>query len=465
MLCASMNIRLATRHNRVPHYGRCSLFSSVADGLWSMAKLARLQATPATARLLLEDVAQRLTHQIERFQTDVRPLLEQRQQQQQQQQHAALDHLEHLHQDTVRLGQRLLAAPILFQRWNAADQSTVSHAFQQIRDRHAISMERYLDLVLLGSTSSSLSPQEQNKTIQTQQQRCSFLLDDVIQSMLQTRCGVLLLCDHYAKLARQRHDDSPLPHGAVAKIIMDDAAHDSAPTLETVVVSQALAEARHICQVHWLEAPQVLVETSTMSSLSSVTVIRPWLHHTLVELLKNAMHATLLGKYRHQHRRDDDDDDDDDPEDISQLPPTIRVLVSQVAEFVQIDITDEGVGVPSAEDVDVLFRLGQSSSSTTSSSSSSSKQKRWDRLQDQQSYAAVRPPMNSLGVGLPISRILMQYFGGNVQLLSLPRRTTAGCTTTARVLLPVDDTIPEPRHHIGAPVSCALLMNGAAGTR
>ncbi len=46
----------------------------------------------------------------------------------------------------------------------------------------------------------------------------------------------------------------------------------------------------------------------------------------------------------------------------------------------------------------------------------SSSPKRWDRLEEQQSYAAVRQPLGSLGVGLPLSRLMMRAFGGDLDI-------------------------------------------------
>ena len=43
-------------------------------------------------------------------------------------------------------------------------------------------------------------------------------------------------------------------------------------------------------------------------------------------------------------------------------------------------------------------------------------QVRWDRLHEQQSYATVRQPLSSLGVGLTLSRLMMRAFGGDLYL-------------------------------------------------
>ena len=64
---------------------------------------------------------------------------------------------------------------------------------------------------------------------------------------------------------------------------------------------------------------------------------------------------------------------------------------------------------------------------------SSSADSRWDRLDEQQSYAMVRSPLQSLGVGLPLSRMLLQHFGGDLLLSNRDdgeNGFASGCTAT-----------------------------------
>eukprot|EP00521_Asterionellopsis_glacialis_P010290 CAMPEP_0195306956 /NCGR_PEP_ID=MMETSP0707-20130614/37467_1 /TAXON_ID=33640 /ORGANISM="Asterionellopsis glacialis, Strain CCMP134" /LENGTH=189 /DNA_ID=CAMNT_0040371189 /DNA_START=51 /DNA_END=620 /DNA_ORIENTATION=+ len=133
----------------------------------------------------------------------------------------------------------------------------------------------------------------------------------------------------------------------------------------------------------------------------SLTLVRPWTHHALVELLKNAM-ASVVQKAA---------------DDGSHYPSPIRVILrqndgddndEQGRGKIHIDIIDQGVGLRAGSDSrKVAFGFAQSSSL-----------KRWDRLDEQWTYAMVRSPLQSLGVGLPLSRMMMQHFGGNVQLLT-----------------------------------------------
>jgi len=99
---------------------------------------------------------------------------------------------------------------------------------------------------------------------------------------------------------------------------------------------------------------------------------------------------------------------------------------------------EEG-GSGSSDVVPWAFMIGTSSSSTSSAS-------KWDRLNVQQSYAPVRSPLNSLGVGLPVSRMMLRHFGGDVALRARQADDGdfggPGCVAT--ITLPLDTTILEP---------------------
>jgi hypothetical protein len=64
------------------------------------------------------------------------------------------------------------------------------------------------------------------------------------------------------------------------------------------------------------------------------------------------------------------------------------------------------------------------------SSARSLSQVRWDRLHKQQSYAAVRQPLSSLGVGLMLSRLMMKVFKGDLYLSNNGSVISYGCTAT-----------------------------------
>jgi pyruvate dehydrogenase kinase 2/3/4 len=95
-------------------------------------------------------------------------------------------------------------------------------------------------------------------------------------------------------------------------------------------------------------------------------------------------------------------------------------------DFTSLCVIDWGAGV---SDVEEAFRFASSFAG-----------KRWDRLEEQRSYAMVRSPLQSLGVGLPLSRMLLQHFHGNVPLANISG-DIGGCT--AAINLNKDDMLLE----------------------
>jgi pyruvate dehydrogenase kinase 2/3/4 len=165
----------------------------------------------------------------------------------------------------------------------------------------------------------------------------------------------------------------------------------------------AVTEATHACDAYLQNTPEVLVE---VSQDATATLIWPWVHHPLVELLKNALASSVS----------------------SEKCPSIHLQLEECDDFISLCVTDQGAGV---SDIDEAFRFAFSSAG-----------KRWDRLEEQQSYAMVRSPLQSLGVGLPLSCMLLQLFHGNLTL-SNNSGALGGCT--AAIHLNKDDTLLEQR--------------------
>jgi pyruvate dehydrogenase kinase 2/3/4 len=303
---------------------------------WTLRSLANLKINSSTAETVLQHVADRLAWQQTRL---------------------VDSHLHYLHRDTEQLCRQLLSSPVL-QRWNSADQDIVSKTLEQIRDRHATTLERLVDL--------KLESDEKN-------------------DILRVRYSIQLLCDHYVKLYKNKDA------GAITTI-------ENASDL----LDPAISQAQQVCESHWMMAPEVHLQRANPSK--PLTLVLPWVHHTLVELLKNTFHATLQ-----RHSRD---------------PPPVQITLSSDDDAVCVTLQDHGIGLPDSGN---LFAWGYSSAG-----------RRWDRLDEQQSYAAVRSPMSSLGVGLSASRLMMQHFGGNVTLSSSQDEGAV-----ARIYLPFRDDVLE----------------------
>ncbi|KAI2507296.1 Histidine ATPase [Fragilaria crotonensis] len=293
-----------------------------------------------------------------------------------------LRNLHVLHHDTFQLTRHLLQSDKIWTTFanNKAHQSTVCATMEQIRSRHATTMETMADLVLL------LRPYK-------------LVPIETLTNFLRGRLAVQILCDHYVSLQKGR------TNGGL-----------SVDCWLGPVVDEAWTEAKHLCEAHYQSSPEIILQNECSVP---VTLIRPWLHHSLVEMFKNAMVASMeCAQPSHSN--------------INHKPPPIEVCLQVVqdetgVEFVTIDINDRGGGF------------------TGDPYQFASSPDKWDRLDVQQSYASVRSPLSSLGVGVPSSQWLMQHFGGDLLLRNrgpgYDAGSGGGCTATVK--LPLDDDIAE----------------------
>jgi pyruvate dehydrogenase kinase 2/3/4 len=400
------------------------LQSELNHGLkrWSMHELASHHAlAPTTSQRLLQSVVQRLAgqhHALQNWIHSVSPTANGTP-------HRAggdaataavtkpLETLRYIHQDTFSLGRQLLDNTKIWERCSDADKHVIHSTFLEIRARHANTIETVVDIVTstrrqsLGGSSLLEADSIPPTTTYSEQ---------AAEEFLQRRLGIQLLCDHHVELFKGKK-----PHGGIAV---------DAPL--SISLTDAVLEAQHIVDVHLQVYPETSIEPDA-TSLSSLTctMVQPWVHHTFVELLKNAMASTVARTKQ---------------EGQVNLPP-LHIRVNRACtnrqnggshnngddnDVITVEIIDQGTGVA---DMASALRLGHSTAAD----------RKWDRLDHQQSYAAVRSPLSSLGVGLPVSRYMMEHFGGSVHLINnnsdRNARYETGCTAT--ILMPMNDTILE----------------------
>ena len=163
-----------------------------------------------------------------------------------------------LHEDTFKLTHGLMDEnSTVLERFHDADRHLVFSTLEQVRSRHASTVETLADVVIA----------------LRQYNLSTYELDDLVDTFLRGRLGVQLLCDHYVSLHKKK------PRGGV-----------SVDCLVADVIDDAVTEAKHICDAHFEKTPEVLLDLPPDATL---TLIRPWVHHALVELLKNAMAASF----------------------------------------------------------------------------------------------------------------------------------------------------------------------------
>uniref|UniRef100_A0A7S3Q8K6 Protein-serine/threonine kinase n=2 Tax=Chaetoceros debilis TaxID=122233 RepID=A0A7S3Q8K6_9STRA len=402
----------------------------------------------------------------------------------------ALKDLEVLHADTFALSDHLLAdgKPTLT-RFSSADQSLLAATFEQIRSRHASTVENMADVVLGARHLALLSNHNPTRTgndghhddnddddVNSNAVR-SIMEEKAVEDFLKDRLGIQLLCDHYVSM-----DKGKVGGGVSVECSLKD------------VVTDAVIESKMLCDANFGIAPEVqvviihgdtrgsdvsvgsvgdVVEMGKEDEDIHVTLIRPWVHHCLVELLKNAMTSSVKKVWGGNRKSSVDA-----ISNSTALPPDVILVIRRTEDgkYIKCEIIDRGIGLrgsclhdPNHDDEHkVEGKDGDSDSNTEIKVmmerafrfASSSSQRRWDRLDEQQSYAMVRSPIASLGVGLTLSRMMMNMFGGDIELVHRPNLsplsdlpshsilgadadagTDGGCT--AIIYLPCRDDLQE----------------------
>jgi Osmosensitive K+ channel histidine kinase len=287
---------------------------------------------------------------------------------------------------------------IVFSRFSKADQHLLAATFEQIRSRHASTVENMADIVT--------EWREYNHQVFPKNKKDDHPL---VEQFLKDRLGIQLLCDHYVGLSKDKK-------GGGVSINVDF--HQ--------VLLEAITESNHVCDANFGIVPQVHIISNDddKNQVDHVTLVRPWVHHALVELFKNGMASSVQKMMELANRHN--------PPDLF-----VRVCSHRERDVMICEIIDQGVGIQEEKDLQRAFQFATSSS-----------RQRWDRIQEQQSYAMVRSPISSLGVGLPLSRMMMQKFGGDVTLKYRSKPIQIGSIVidtgcTACLHLPLRDGIEE----------------------
>ncbi|GJJ78060.1 hypothetical protein EMPS_10419 [Entomortierella parvispora] len=175
--------------------------------------------------------------------------------------------------------------------------------------------------------------------------------------------------------------------------------------------STALAATRPVIAI-----PTVEILTSCPSSNEmSATYVEEFLRRNIVELLKNAMHATCE---THQSRLEGDPwtlamgTPSTSSAKRSALPP-IRLTLVHGEEDVSIKITDEGGGFALSE-LDRIWSFAHASLTSSSLSAMTTKPSSKTLL-----FSPPAPFKISMGCGLPLARLIARYFGGDLTVVPL----------------------------------------------
>jgi hypothetical protein len=434
VLLTEVNVRLASQHKKcIDMMDR--LQSSADDGSSSSVRSDRHPSTSTTQNQKKVIRAINLPISLQKGLT-LKQWTERTQKVQQKKEKAlqTLQNLEILHADTFAITEHLLSndKPTL-ERFSKADQALIAATFEQIRSRHAATVENMADLVigLRGAGVDDVDDDRDDDRDDAASITHHPMDEGLVDEFLRDRLGIQLLCDHYVGMHKGK------PGGGIS---VDCDFHD--------VLTDAILESKSICDANFGIVPEVHIVDNDRETVGSnsdldsdsgsqelpiipVTLIRPWIHHALVELLKNGMTSSVQRASL---------DSKGAVMDHSELPHIFIRIHDKSPSHIICEVMDQGVGL-SNEGIQRGFQFAESSS-----------QQRWDRIDEQQSYAMVRAPIGSLGVGLPLSRMMMGKFGGDVllegrledQSLSVDNDVMvakSGCS--ASVVVPLRDDIPE----------------------
>jgi len=290
-----------------------------------------------------------------------------------------------LHENTYMLPHEIIETDYLMEGFsNRPKQIYLKQMVDDIMTRHGASVDTFADAAIASRNMEFQIPQILRKQFRTD----ATILQNP-EPFLHSRLLIQLICEHYVSLNKGK------PTGAVSI---------DADILD--IVDDATTEAKHVADANLGIAPEVQIRSAD-GPFVPPPIIRSWLHHAIVEVTKNAMMSTVE-KWDEQplHQK-------------QSLPSNILIDVSRDTDFMSIRVVDNGIGLNSDRS-DKAFQFAASST-----------QKRWDRIDEQQSYAAVRQPLGSLGVGLSLSNLMMKCFGGSVSLHN--NQSESGCTATLRV--------------------------------
>jgi len=228
------------------------------------------------------------------------------------------------------------------------------------------------------------------------QQYHSFL-----DTFYMSRIGIRVLAGQYLALRQQQlHSDPADDNNEYINIICKS-------TSPHQIVLQAAEDATWMCQRRFGDAPDVIVNGNLDLHFPYVPT---HLHYILLELIKNAMRATM-----EKHCGNDDGDEVYHVDADVDVPPVHVVIADSLEnEDVAIKISDEGGGIPRSNMKHIWSYLF-----TTASPSIQEKLVAFGDDGGASQDHSIQSPLAGLGYGLPISRSYARYFGGDLSIMSM----------------------------------------------
>ena len=156
------------------------------------------------------------------------------------------------------------------------------------------------------------------------------------------------------------------------------------------VATEAIADASYLCEYHLGRAPEVALYGDSKGK--GFTYLPSHMRYILQELLKNAMRSTVE---THAHK--------------GGALPMVQIMIAHGDEDVTFKICDEGGGIPRSN-VDSVWTYLHSSAKRPPVA---------EDLKQENRHTNNVGVLAGYGMGLPLSRIYAQYFGGNLDIKSM----------------------------------------------
>ena len=252
-----------------------------------------------------------------------------------------------------------------------------------------------------GEENNALSSSSSEATMEFEgMNKCHSFLDRFYMS----RIGIRVLAGQYLALRHQLLQQS--------EPMTDDPNNTDIGIIKTTSpyqeVLRAAEDATWMCDRQFGDAPEVIISGNVDLTFAYIPT---HLHYILLELLKNAMRATMENCYG----KDDSPYMDTDVD----IPPIHVVIADSLNnEDVVVKISDEGGGIPRSNIQSIwsyLFTTASPSIQQKLIGIGDGSSESDDGMQDH----SIHSPLAGLGYGLPISRSYARYFGGDLSIVSM----------------------------------------------
>jgi len=152
----------------------------------------------------------------------------------------------------------------------------------------------------------------------------------------------------------------------------------------------AAQDAVYLCNLHLGDAPEITVHGAIDATF---TYVPSHIHYCLTEILKNSVRATV-----EEYRRKGEE---------GEMPP-VRIIIADGNEDMTIKVSDEGGGIPRSDINNVWTYLHSTA-------------RRPSALNGEPVQHGSQPTsaLAGYGMGMPLSRLYAEYFGGSMDVKSM----------------------------------------------